>query len=53
MHKLRHPEAALAPPPHVHALITDGMLEKGGGFLPLTQPDFDALEEFPDAVVAV
>ena len=31
--------------PHVHALVTDGVLEKGGGFLPLTQPDFAALEE--------
>jgi len=31
--------------PHVHALVTDGVLEKGGGFLPLAAPDFDALEE--------
>ena len=31
--------------PHVHALVTDGVLQKGGGFLPLTQPDFAALEE--------
>jgi hypothetical protein len=38
--------------PHVHALVTEGMLEKGGGFLPLAAPDFAALEEFPDAVVA-
>jgi len=36
----------------VHALVTEGVLETGGGFLPLTQPDFDALEELPDAVVA-
>ena len=38
--------------PHVHALVTEGMLEKGGGFLPLAAPDFAALEECPDAVVA-
>jgi hypothetical protein len=38
--------------PHVHALVTDGMLEKGGGSLPLAAPDFAALEELPDAVVA-
>jgi len=31
--------------PHVHALLTEGVLEKGGAFLPLTQPDFAAIEE--------
>jgi len=31
--------------PHVHALVTEGVLEKGGGFLPLAQPDLAALEE--------
>jgi hypothetical protein len=31
--------------PHVHALVTEGVLEKGGGFLPLAAPDFAVLEE--------
>ena len=31
--------------PHVHALLTEGVLERGGGFLPLTAPDLAALEE--------
>ncbi len=31
--------------PHVHALVTDGVLEHGGAFLPLTTPDLAALNE--------
>jgi len=29
--------------PHVHALVTEGVLEHGGAFSPLTQPDLAAL----------
>jgi hypothetical protein len=31
--------------PHVHALVTDGLLQRGGAFLPLTGPDLAVLEE--------
>jgi len=31
--------------PHVHALVTEGVLEHGGAFLPLTAPDLAALDE--------
>jgi len=31
--------------PHVHALVTDGLLEHGGAFLPLTAPGLAALNE--------
>jgi len=37
--------ASLAWHPHVHALVTDGLLERGGGFLPVAMPDPEALEE--------
>ena len=31
--------------PHVHALVTDGVLEHGGPFLPLTTPELAVLNE--------
>ncbi len=31
--------------PHVHALVTDGLVERGGGFLPLTAVDAQMIEE--------
>jgi hypothetical protein len=31
--------------PHVHALVTDGLIARGGAFVPLTAPDLAALEE--------
>lgn len=37
--------ASLAWHPHVHAPVTDGLFENGGGFLPVAAPDPEALEE--------
>ena len=31
--------------PHVHALVTDGVVTKDGTFLPLLEPDLDAITE--------